>query len=106
MAKRDEWLRELGPDSFFSQPKLEYPKWTGSLPVSPGYLFGEITPKAAQEHAHAIEEFNRRMLEFGREMQDHNDECDRIKKEFLIREWCEFLGTENPVDALWKLGEK
>jgi hypothetical protein len=96
MAKRDDWLRELGPESFFSQPKLDLPKWTlgiipGPAPADRG-VPGNSTPEKIQE--------------FSREMQDHFDEWDRTKKEYLIQEWCQFLGAEAPADALWKLGEK
>jgi hypothetical protein len=84
MAKGDTWRRKLGPQSFNRQPKLDFPKWDGG-------------PLPSPDNPEAFQKAGRRVMSF-------HEEQDRIKKEYLLREWWKFLGVTNSDDALYELG--
>jgi hypothetical protein len=86
MAKRAKWPSHIGPAIFNKRPKPDLPSW--DLGLVPG-------PDKPREE----------VQEFKRKAEAYFAECDRIKNEYLVREWWRFLGVDNSDDALMKLGE-
>jgi hypothetical protein len=86
MAKRARWPSHIGPAIFNKRPKPDLPSW--DLGLVPG-------PDKPREE----------VQEFKRKAEAYFAECDRIKNEYLLREWRRFLGVANSDDALMKLGE-